>query len=296
MTTETEVPSRTGERGGGDGAVPWRARRAEHFLRPVEHAAAMAFVRAVRREVPADLVAAYLFGSRARRQARPDSDLDVLLVFRWLPPGREPQAEMAEAVAERVAEAAGVPVATWSVSLPDLERGVRTPMLVDALEDSVPLWPRDAPDLRVPFTPDDAFSCTGALLDRVEEGSGEVAEHRRRRDLRAAHRRVRDDLVRLCTAALLLAGETRPRRGDAVRRFARCWAPGDVWPRLDPALLAWAAGSFGERGDGEDLPVAAPPGGLRAAARQVDALRAAVARLRSPRPASPGGNPVSRWR
>ena len=53
-----------------------------------ERAAAMEVVRQVRRRVGARLECALLFGSKARRQARPDSDVDVLLVFRRLPPDR----------------------------------------------------------------------------------------------------------------------------------------------------------------------------------------------------------------
>lgn len=249
---------------------------AERFLSPRQHAAALEMVRRVRAGVPAALVGAYLFGSRARGEARPDSDVDVLLVFHRLPPDREPQAGMAERIAEGVAEESGVPVTPWSVSLPDLERGERTPMLVDALEDSVPLWPREAPDLRVPFTPEDALFCVGALLRRVEEGSDEVRGHRRAGDREGAARRLRDDLVRLFTAALLLEGETRPRRAQCVARFrGRCLPSGAPAPR--PALLAWAAASFGPRGDAESLPVPPPPGGMAEAARDLDALRAWVA-------------------
>ncbi|HVH12680.1 MAG TPA: nucleotidyltransferase domain-containing protein, partial [Longimicrobium sp.] len=50
-------------------------------LDPHEHAAAMELVHAVRRSVGAKLERALLFGSKARRQARADSDVDVLLVF-----------------------------------------------------------------------------------------------------------------------------------------------------------------------------------------------------------------------
>ena len=276
------MPRRAGMTNTFGPAVRHRQRRAEHFLAAPELAAAREFVRRVREEVPAEVVGAYLFGSRARRQARPDSDLDVLLVFRRLPEDREPQAGMAEAIAERVAERSGIPVTAWSVSLPDLCRGVRTPMLVDALEDSVPLWPREAPDLRVPFTPADAHFCVGALLRRVDEGGVEVAGHRAAGDRASAVRRLRDDLVRLCTAALLLHGETRPRRAECVRRFAERFGGGRGGaPRLDPALLAWAGGSYGPRGDGEELAVPPPPGGLRGAAREVEALRRWVERGRA---------------
>ena len=210
-------------------------------LGPRECAAAMEVVRQVRRRVAARLEHALLFGSRARRQARADSDVDVLLVFRRLPPDREPQASHAEAVAAEVSRRTGVPVGVWSVSREDLAPGVRTPMLVDALEDAVLLWPPADPP-RAAFTPADAVFCAGRLLDRVAEGSEQVARSLAAGDGRWI-RRSRDDLVRLCTAVLLLAGETRPRRGEAVRRFlARN-------PRLtlrpdERRVLAWAARSY----------------------------------------------------
>src|SRR5205809_7165314 len=116
----------------------------ERLLTPRQHAAAMELVRRVRRGVPAELWRALLFGSRARGEARPDSDVDVLLVFRALPPDREPHAGIAERMAEETARDTGVPVTAWSVSLDDLACGRRTPMLVDALDDAVPLWPADA--------------------------------------------------------------------------------------------------------------------------------------------------------
>ncbi|HEV2147504.1 MAG TPA: nucleotidyltransferase domain-containing protein, partial [Longimicrobiaceae bacterium] len=214
------------------------------FLTPRDRAAALEVVHRVRREVPAELARAFVFGSKARGEARPDSDVDVLLVFRRLPPDREPQAGMAEEVAERVAEETGVPVTVWSVSGVDLEPGNRTPMLVDALDDGVPLWPVGSCPLRLPFCPRDALRCTGALLERVREGGEEASEHLLAGDHGAAWRRMRDDMVRLCTAMLLLEGETRPRRGDAVRRYlAHCGADGEA-PRSFGPVLRWAAGSY----------------------------------------------------
>src|SRR5213082_204262 len=59
------------------------------LITPREHAVAMELVWRVRRGVPAELWRALLFGSRARGEGRPDSDLDVLLVFRALPFDRE---------------------------------------------------------------------------------------------------------------------------------------------------------------------------------------------------------------
>ncbi len=236
------------------------------FLTPRQHAASLEVVRRVRAAVPAELVRVFLFGSRARRQARPDSDVDLLLVFRALPPDREPQAGQGEDIAEAVARESGVPVTVWSVSLPDLQQGCRTPMLVDAIADGISVWPAGAPPLHLPFTPEDAEWCTARLLDRVEEGSAEAPALLRAGDVEGAARRIRDDVVRLCTAALLLRGETRPRRGDAVRRWA---------PEGGP-VLRWAATSFGPPGYEEDTPVPAPPGGFGAAFAAVERLRGEV--------------------
>ncbi len=259
-------------------------------LTPRQHAAALALVGRVRAEVPAELWRAVLFGSHARGEARPDSDVDVLLVFRRLPPEREPQAGMAEEIAAEVARETGVPVTAWSVSLADLERGGRTPMLVDALDDGVPLWPEGAPPCPVAFTPEDALWCASMLDLRVREGSREVEERLREGDPDGAARRARDDVVRLCTAALLLAGETRPRRGDAVRRFVRRF-PGEV----DGAgeVLRWAAGSFGLPGAEDDAPVPPPPGGIPAVARAVGTLRRLVARRGRALASAAGGRGVS---
>ncbi|HSU12807.1 MAG TPA: nucleotidyltransferase domain-containing protein [Longimicrobium sp.] len=233
----------------------------------------MELVRRIRIGVPAELWRAFLFGSRARGEGRPDSDLDVLLVFHALPPDREPQAGIAEWIADEVAEDTGVPVTVWSVSRIDLERGNRTPMLVDSLDDGVPLWPPDAPPVAIDYTPDDALFCAAALLDRVEEGSAEVEEAWDAGEPQVAARRIRDDLVRMCTAMLLLDGITRPRRSEAVAAFAARHAP----PREMAPVLRWAAASFGPGGRDGDGPVPPPPGGLAAAASAVEALRWRVA-------------------
>jgi predicted nucleotidyltransferase len=260
----------------GDAAQGEARGGAEACLDGREHAAAMELVHAVRHRVRARLERALLFGSRARRQARPDSDVDVLLIFRRLPPDREPYATHAERIAEEVAARTRVPVGVWSVSLDDLRRGLRTPMLVDALEDAVPLWPAAEPP-RPEFTPADAAFCAARLLERVEEGSAEVARGRAAGD-GAWMRRVRDDLVRLCTAVLLLAGETRPRRGDAVRRFLE---RNPRWPcsLAERAVLAWAARSYprGHLELDDDSPVPPPPVPLDALLATVQRLRATVA-------------------
>lgn len=245
-------------------------------LSPEELAAARAVVRRVRREVGADLVQASLFGSKARGEARPGSDIDLLLVFRRLPPDREPQAGHAEAIAEQIAEWSGIPVTVWSVALIDLELGNRTPMLVDALADSIPLWRAGAPLPVLDFTPADALRCVRALLQRLEEGADEFSARLLDGDAQGAARRARDDLVRLCTAVLLMRGITRPRHGDAVREFLRLGG-GTPPPPWVLEVLHWAAASYGPRGKDEDAPVPPPPGGLRRAAAVVEALRLGVA-------------------
>ncbi|MBA3970251.1 MAG: nucleotidyltransferase domain-containing protein, partial [Gemmatimonadetes bacterium] len=222
----------------------------------------------VRTHVPARLQNAAVFGSTARAEAAPSSDVDVLLIFRRLPPDREPHASMAEDIAARLSQERGVAVEPWSVSLPDLRRGRRTPMLVDALADALPLWPVGLAIPRPPFTTDDARFCVRMLLARIGEGGREVAWLLRSGYHDAAARRMRDDLVRGCIAALLLRLDTRPRRAQAVRVFAastkvpRGWQP----------VLAWAAASFGPEGSDDQREVAIPPFGLLAGARVVGAL------------------------
>ena len=227
----------------------------------------MELVRRVVVSVPARLERAAVFGSTARAQARPDSDVDVLLIFRHLPPDREPQATLAENIASEVALDTGIPVETWSVSTADLARGRRTPMLVDALADGIPLWPSGRPIARLPFTPEDADFCVSALLCRVREGSVEFAQRIAEGDIGSANRRLRDDLVRLCVAALLLRGETRPRRSDAVHRVVdTCSVPGQWLP-----VLRWAAHSYSWEGD-DERGVTTPPGGRGSAVRVVTGL------------------------
>lgn len=230
-------------------------------------------VRRVVAEVPATLVQAALFGSKARGAARPDSDVDVLLIFRWLPPDREPQARHAEEIARIVAAETGVPVTVWSISLTDLVQGQRTPMLIDALEDAVSIWCGDRPVPSLPFTPADALYCGGALLARVAEGSEEFAAARATAHWNAASKRARDDVVRLCIAWLLMHGITRPRRADAVRAFADlAYGPAGP-PSAVEDLLAWVAMSFGDDGRDDQCPVPPPPEGLANVGPTVDHLR-----------------------
>lgn len=229
----------------------------EQALDPGERAAARWLVERVRAEVPAELVQVSLFGSRARGDSRPDSDIDLLLTFRRLPHDREPQATQGEAIADQVAADTGVPITVWTVSLIDLERGLRTPMLVDALTDAIPFWCAGPPLPPVPFTPEDAVRCASALLDRVAEGEVEVEDHLDAGDVEAAARRVRDDLVRMCVGLHLLRGQTRPRRADAAHRLLRS-EDGALPPAVRRAL-AWAATSYGPEGRDDDAPVPPPP-------------------------------------
>jgi hypothetical protein len=245
-----------------------------------------AFLREVLRLPDARLRHLVLFGSRARGDHGADSDLDLLLLFDALAPDREPHATWVERIAEAVARRSGVPLQPWSVSLADLERGRRTPMLVDALADGISLWPPGLPHPRVPFTLPDAAHCAGALLERTSEGSAEVRRARARGEGERAALRARDDLVRLAVAWTLLHGETRPRRGAAARRALALGAD------LDAALrrqLEWAARSFGESGKEEDRLISPPPDGVEALCAAVERLRRAVAGRGAALPARSGG-------
>jgi hypothetical protein len=148
-------------------------------------------------------------------------------------------------------------------------------MLVDALDDAVPVWP-DAGPPRAGFAPADAAFCAARLLDRVDEGGVEVA-HRLASGDPCWPRRLRDDLVRLCTALLLLAGETRPRRGDAVRRFMER-NPRFPLSTAERTALAWAARSYppGHLEMDDDHPVPHPPCPPHVALDLADRLRALV--------------------
>ena len=250
----------------------------QNVLTLAELSAARFMVWRILEETPAELLEAALFGSKARGEAGPDSDVDILLVFRYLPPDREPQATIAERIAEEVAGDTGIPLTVWSVSLPDLRPGERTPMLVDALADAIPLW--CWPDALSPvcFLPTDALNCSRALLARVAEGSVEFAQRMRQGDAEAAARRARDDLVRLGTALLLLRGITRPRRSEVVDELFATEFSANMPPAHVRLVLDWVRLSFGPTGKETERVTVAPPGGLPAVSWAVDYLRARVVR------------------
>jgi predicted nucleotidyltransferase len=70
------VPSRTNQRDGGVSAATLPAGLRDDLRR---------YVAALERRYGADLVSVVLFGSRARGEAGPESDIDVLIVARGLP-------------------------------------------------------------------------------------------------------------------------------------------------------------------------------------------------------------------
>ncbi|HEX7052207.1 MAG TPA: nucleotidyltransferase domain-containing protein [Longimicrobiales bacterium] len=189
-----------------------------------------------------------LFGSKARGDFHRDSDVDILLLCDVDPRERDRVAAAAARVAARVTAETGVVIEPWTVPTADLEAGSRTPMLVDALDDGIPLWPPGAPALRLAFTPADARFCADCLLGWAAEGGPIVRRALEQRRWDDAAQRARDDITRLATAALLLDGDTRHRRVGSLRRFeARLVRRRTVSPAVLPAI-AWAAAAYPAHG------------------------------------------------
>lgn len=200
------------------------------------------------------ILRAILFGSKARGDFDDASDIDLLLICDLPPDDREEAGRTLSRDARIVSRELGLQIETWAVAAADLDEGWRTPMLVDAIEDGITLWPRGEPPLHLPFTPADARFCAGCLLDWVEAGETiiEAALAEGRWEIAAG--RARDDITRLAAAALLLIGETRHRRITSLSTFAERFIYSGITSRAVLPALEWAA-------------VAYPPGGGRGTER-----------------------------
>lgn len=241
-------------------------------LSPAEHRAVTRLIEGTLRRDGPPLLRALLFGSKARGDFDRDSDVDVLLIYDVPTHHRDAVAADSQHLANRITRGTGVELETWAVAAADLDAGCRTPMLVDALEDGLPLWPPGAPALALPFTPADACFCADRLLDWVEDGGPLRAWALRRGHARLAARRARDDITRLATAALLLTGDTRHRRTSSLRRFHdRFVARGPIAPAVCGAL-SWAAAAY-PRDRGREAP---PPTAFAVAMARAGVRGAAV--------------------
>jgi predicted nucleotidyltransferase len=103
-------------------------------------AVAERYTQALRRTFQEDLVSVVLFGSVGRGEASPESDIDLLIVLRNLPPGRLARAERLEGV-----EARGgfeeVPIRRILKTPEETSRIV--PLYLDLVEDGVLLYDVD---------------------------------------------------------------------------------------------------------------------------------------------------------
>lgn len=224
-------------------------------LRPDEADAVRELVHRLRERGWPPLLHAALFGSKARGDFDDRSDLDVLLVCDVDPADRTAAGAIAATLAARVSAETGVRLEPWAVCAADLAVGRRTPMLVDAVADSIPVWPADDPPLRAPFTPADAVFCAGRLLEWVNAGGAEARRALREGRVADAARRARDDMARLATAALLLNGDTRHRRLGSLMRFERVFVRGGIVPPTVRPALAWAAAAYPrDGGRGQETP------------------------------------------
>lgn len=206
------------------------------------------------------VVRALLFGSKARGDFDDDSDIDLLVICDLPPSDREAASRILGRDARIVSRETGLRIEVWTVTTADLEIGSRTPMLIDAIEDGHTLWPVDAPPLRLAFTPDDGIFCAGRLLEWVEEGMHLIPEALAAGRYADAAQRARDDITRLASAALLLAGETRHRRIGTLELFAERFIETGLYPATLLPALAWAARAYppdGGRGTERPPPSAA---------------------------------------
>jgi predicted nucleotidyltransferase len=88
-----------------------------------------------------DLVSVVLFGSRAREEARPESDIDVLVVIRGLPPNRFERYDGLRDIARQVSDTFAGDVAPILLT-PDEAQRVK-PYYLGMLEGHVILYDRD---------------------------------------------------------------------------------------------------------------------------------------------------------
>ena len=113
-----------------------------------EHPFIGVVMREVRRAYGTGLVSVALFGSVARRTARPDSDLDLFVVVEGLPRGHRARLETFDPVERGLAEElAGLARAGVSVELSPVLRTpedlkTASPLLLDLTEDAVILEDR----------------------------------------------------------------------------------------------------------------------------------------------------------
>lgn len=227
------------------------------LLTRTEHHAVQRLIARILTAADPPLLRAILFGSKARGDFDTDSDIDLLLIVDLPPDERELASQILSRDARIIGHEFGIELESWAVPAGDLEEGRRTPMLVDALEDGLTLWPLAADPLALPFTPADAVFCADRLLEWVDEGGHVIEEalESGRRELAA--KRARDDITRLASAALLLIGETRHRRVSTIRLFIERFIEEglfttEILPALEWAIAAYPVGNL--RGTGRPPP------------------------------------------
>jgi predicted nucleotidyltransferase len=223
----------------------------------VERAATRELLRRLRTDRYPPLLRALLFGSRARGDHDAHSDLDLLFVFATGERQRAAVARDVTRATRQLAKDLSLPLQSWTLCLEDLAPGRRTPMLVDAVEDGVPLWPPDAAPLRLRFTPADACFCAQQLLNWVFAGGPLVRRELALGRRAAAATRIRDDVTRMATAALLLTGDTRHRRAGSLRRFRERLVGTAAVGSLCLPAVEWAAAAHPpDNGRGRSRPPA----------------------------------------